>query len=255
MAVVILKNGNPAVWVHDANLGQDGRAGHPAVGNDAVDAVTFDSGGHQNRQGLESGVFEWTGLFEGNATTVPPRSYAIAKDLFGDGTGNSTARVTSYYMTDPSVGAAPGWGFDAARGFGMAESGGPGELEELTISMQQDGTVDHIQSMGSARVTNTFTSTWLDLGASSTAGGRFYLHIGTNVAVGGNTRWNFTIQHASATNAATVVATGATATYGTGTSLGAILESTGQLRQFVRMVGTRDATSGTIEYIVGGNRI
>ena len=51
MAVVILKNGNPAVWVHDANLGQDGRAGHPAVGNDAVDAVTFDSGGHQNRLG------------------------------------------------------------------------------------------------------------------------------------------------------------------------------------------------------------
>lgn len=251
MGVVILKNGNPAVWVHDANLGQDGRAGHPSVGHDTVDAMTFIDGGHRNRQGLETGAFEWTGLFE----SASGRSYEIAKDLFGDGTGAGTARVVSYYMTSPTTGGAPGWGFDAARGFGLSESGGPGELEELAISMTQDGTVDHIQSMGTNRATANFTSTWLDLGASSTAGGRFYLHIGTNLATGGSAQWTFTVHHASSTGAATAIATGATATYGSGTTTGVVLQSTGELRQFVRLSGTRDATGGTVEYIVGANRI
>lgn len=253
MAINILKNGNPGVFVKDKNLGQDGRAGHPALSYDVVDVVTFDDNSHRNQQGLQDNSFEWTGLFNGNATGS--RSYQVIKELLGDGTGAAATQVVSYYHSDPATGAAPGYGFDAARAFNMNESGGPGELLELSASIGQAGTVDSIVSMGTSQITANGVSTWVDLGPSSAAGGRFYLHLGTNQADGGNTRWTFTMHHASATSAATAVATGATATFGTGVSTGVVLQSTGQLRRFVRMAFVRDATTGTIDYQVGANRI
>ncbi len=253
MAIVVLKGGKPTVYVHDTNLGQDGRAGHPSRSKDQVDVVTFLDDAHRNRPGLENVTFDWTGIF----TATSGRSYNVIKDMFGDSTGNATARVVSWYAgdTDPAAGVGAGVGMNAARVFDMNEDGGPGDLLELNASMVQDGTSDDLRLIEISSATASFTSTNLDMGASSTAGARFYLHLLTNSASGGNTQWVFTVQHASSTAASWVTATGATATYASGTTLGAVITSTGQLRKFVRVLGTRDADSGTVEYVIGAHRV
>lgn len=260
MAVHILIGGKPALFASDQNLGQYGRAGHPEVGKDLVDTMTFDDNAHRNKQGLETGSFPWTGLFEASPASTGGSSYDIVRELFGESTGNAAGAVVSYYPESTSAGApvdaaAPGVGFDKTRAFGMSESGGVGDVLELSADFQQDGTVDDLRLVVGTTVIANFTSTNVDMVASSTAGGRFYLHSMTNLASGGNTKWVFTVQHASATAASWVTATGATGTYGSGTTTGVVLQSSGQLRRFVRVVATRDATSGTFEFVVGANRV
>ena len=256
--IVILKTGKPSVFVHDANLGQDGRAGMPGNTYDQVDAVTFEDSTHRMKQGLQINTFPWTGVFESSTA----RSYEILKDMSGTGAVDGNARVVTWYGEGTGAASAQGIGYDAARVFGLTENGGPGELLEISGEIVQDGTFDSISLIERGTQTGaSFASTWVDLdigghlGApSSTAGGRFYAHVLNNLAVGGNTQWVFTIQHASATGGTVLTATGATATYGSGTTLGTVLISSGLLQRFVRMVGTRDATTGTVDYVVGAVR-
>jgi hypothetical protein len=260
MAIHILIEGKPAVYASDKNLGQYGRAGHPDLQKDQVDVMTFLDGGHRNRPGLEANAFQWTGLFEASEAGTGGSSYDAIKELFGDGTGAAAGHVVSYYPQSTAAGepvdaAAPGIGFDKARAFNITESGGVGDVLELSADIEQDGTADHTNLIVGTTVTANFTSTNIDLTASSTAGGRFYLHTLNNLAVGGNAQWTFTVQHASATGASWVTATGATGTYGSGTTTGVVLTSSGQLRRFVRVVATRDATTGTFEFVVGAKRV
>ena len=258
--IVILIGGKPAVFASDQNLGQYGRAGHPEQAKDQVDTMTFLDTAHRNKHGNETNTFPWTGLFETSAAGTGGSSYDQVKDLFGNGTGNATARVVSYYPESTAGGAPaaspiPGVGFDAARAFSFSESGGPGDVLEISADIQQDGTADDLSLIVGTTVTGNYTSTSIDMGPSSTAGGRFYLHALNNLAVGGNTRWIFTVQHASAADASFVTATGATATYGTGVTTGVVITSSAQLRKFVRVVATRDASSGTFEFVVGAKRV
>ena len=255
--IVILVAGKPAVFPSGNDLGQYGRAGHPEITSDTVDITTFNDNSHRNRRGLEQTNFEWTGLFDSTANA----SYPAVKDLFGDGTGEATARVVSYYPEGTSAGAPiglarPGIGLSSARAFNLSESGGAGDVLELSGNITQDGTADLLDLIVGTTITANYTSTNIDLGgASSTAGGRFYFHSLTSKAAGGNAKWTFVVEHASATNASYVTATGATATFGSGSATGVVITSSGQLRRFVRLTGTRDSTGGTIEFVVGAKRV
>jgi hypothetical protein len=255
--ITILVAGKPAVFVSGNNLGQFGRGGHPEIASDTVDITTFNDSAHRNRQGLEQTSFSWTGLFDSTANA----SYPIVKDLFGDSTGAATARVASYYPEGTAAGAPigyakPGVGLSSARAFGLTESGGVGDVLELNGEISQDGTADFLDLIVGTTITANYTSTNIDLGgASSTAGGRFYFHSLRSTAAGGNAKWTFVVEHASATNAAYVIATGATATFGSGSATGVVLTSSGQLRRFVRLTGTRDNSAGTIEFVVGAKRV
>jgi hypothetical protein len=247
----ILKGGNPAVYAHGANLGQDGRSGHPNLSKDTVDAVTFNDAGHSNKHGLESVSFDWTGLYTASAG----RSYNVVKDMFGDSTGNASARVVSYYPEGSVIRDKQGIGLDKVTAFSVTQDGGPGDLLELSAGFDQSGTSDFITGVIGTTYTANTTSAAATMGASSTAGGRYYLHILNASMSGGNEEFDFKIEHASATNQTYVTATGASLTVASAQSNGTVFTSSGQLRAFVRVVVTRDASSGSVEFVLGAYRV
>jgi hypothetical protein len=246
----ILKGGNPAVYAHGANLGQDGRSGHPNLSKDTVDAVTFNDAGHSNKHGLESVSFDWTGLYTASAG----RSYNVVMDMFGDSTGNASARVVSYYPEGSAIRDKQGIGLDKVTAFSVAQDGGPGDLLELNAGFDQSGTSDFITGVIGTTYTANSTSTVATMGASSTAGGRYYLHILNASMSGGNEEFDFQIEHSSANGANFISATGASMTVASAQSAGTVLISSGQLRAFVRVVVTRDASSGSVEFVLGAYR-
>jgi len=249
---VVLMGGKAAVYAHGSDLGQDGRAGHPAVTRDTVDAVTFNDTAHRNKAALE-GVFtfDYTGLF----TSTAGRSYTVLNDMWGSGTGNPTPRVLTYWPDSATV-TAPGIGFSSAYVSNLQNQGGPGDLEEIAVTITQDGTFDDLTSLADDNTqTNTFTGTAIDMLSASTGGARIYVNILSNLAVGGNTRWNMTVEHSSNSTGNFITATGATGTFGTGTAIGTILLGAGSLRQYVRINGTRDATTGTLRFVAGAKRV
>jgi hypothetical protein len=256
---IILVAGKPEVFVDGTDLGQWGRAGHPSQAYDMVDTVTFRDGGHRNKQGLETGEFEWTGLFDVSPAASATGAYETVRDLLSTN-GAGAGKVVSWYPEGtapgaPIAAAAQGIGFSTGRAFNMNYAGGPGDVLEISGAIQQAGTVDNLSFIVGTTITANYTSTNVDMGPSSTLGGRFFFHTIANSATGGNTKWTFVVEHASATNAAYVIATGATATFGTGVTTGAVIISSGQLRRFVRITGTRDSTGGAVQFVVGANRV
>jgi hypothetical protein len=251
MPPLILKGGNPAVYAHGANLGQFGRSGHPALSKDQVDVVTFDSAGHANKQGLESAGFTWTGLFTSSAST----SYEVVNDMFGGATGAAPGRIVTWWPEGSSIRDKQGIGLDKVYGFSNTNDGGPGELLEITTDMVQDGTSDYITGIIGTTYTANSTSAAATMGASSTLGGRFYFHVLSCSASGGNEEFDFLIQHASATNQTYVTATGGSVTVASAQSNGTVFLSSGQLRAFTRVVVTRDASSGAVQFVLGAYRV
>lgn len=248
---IVLMGGKVAVYVDGSDLGQDGRAGHPAITRDTVDAVTFKDTAHRNKASL-GGVFsfDYTGLF----TSTVGRSYTVLNDMWGSGTGNPTPQVLTYWPDSATV-TAPGIGLGSAFVTNITNVGGPGDLEEISVTITQDGTFDDLTGIApNNTVTANFTGTAVDLLSSSTAGGRFYINILDNKAVGGSAQWVLTVEHSTNSTGNFVTATGATGTYGTGTAIGTILVSSGDLRQYVRLIGTKDATTGTFQYVAGAKR-
>ena len=244
MAVRIIKGGTPTIYIRQNKFGTWARTANPNIEFDVVDAAAIDDNGVRMKPGLQNVTVEISALFDSSGSA--------SHEIFDDLVNND--RPISIYQNGDATGN-DGWGFASASLDAYIPSGAPGDLLEISGVVRQDGTFDRLLSLGAGvTVTANTTGGTVDNGASSTANGRFYIHvIGTNTAVGGNTEWNATLTHSSNTTAASFTNL-ATTTFGSGVQGATALLFTGTsgtIKRYTRLIITRNSTAGTFSIQAG----
>tara|TARA_Y100000310_G_scaffold50965_1_gene47023 strand:- start:1105 stop:1830 length:726 start_codon:yes stop_codon:yes gene_type:complete len=207
------------------------------------DVTVLGDSGHKWFPGTEEGKASWAGLFDDGASG----SDAILDHL----RSATAANVITVWPGDTVLGNT---GFGTGEGW----STGPdikstvGDMVTMSADLEL-GAVDRIKSLGPlVSKTADFSGSSIDDSASSSSGGSWFYHITTWTTSGGTLEWKIILED-SADDAAWATVGSESVTL---TAVGAARRAfTGTLRRYVRITVDLVATSGTLEFIAGYERL
>ena len=239
MAFIVNIDGKPLIYVHNTNLGTNGRAYNAGVEYDSIDVTAFSDAAHRNILGQHTVTFRYDGLFDDAAVA----SHAALNDML------TNKRTVSVWPAGDGTGTE-GIGIGTAIAQNYRPGGNVGEFLSRGMDISADAQRDRLVSLGSRVVLTTGTSGTLagpdvNGGSTATAGGGFFIHV---FAQQGTVNWLVAVQDSTG-GGATGYANVATATFNAATG-GTIITFTGSLRQFrryhVSQVAAATTGSGTI---------
>ena len=245
MSFIVNLNGKPQIYVHGYDLGTYGRTYALGFEQDAIDVTAFADVARRRIIGNQTVTLRYDGLFDSTGTGP----HTAINDLRG------TQRTISVWPDGMSVGAT-GAAILRANAQMYRPAGNMGEVLSLGFDITSDARYDVVYSYDTKIATSTtgqYTSPTYDRGASSTAGGVFFVHIFTCSASGGNTRWTLRWQDATADISGSFAAVDGIGAYqaNSGTILATYQTSTGNVFRYNRFRASLDADSGNITFVAG----
>ena len=216
-------------------------------GGRAVNEITtFGSSGSTFHPGNQAETLSWSGFYDSTATSGPDAVLGALRTA-------STAAVVSYWPAGDTReyygrGVPEGW----VNTYDIASAVGSVVTATTTIDA---GQTYRIRSAAAyATVTASTSTTYIDDGAASSAGGLWTYHIFALSAVGGSARWLLNLQHATSSGGtySDVSSVAVTASDGVGAATPAF---TGTLNQYVKSRVVLDASSGSLTYGISYTRL
>jgi len=210
------------------------------------DVTTFGSSGSTFHPGNQAETLSWSGFYDTTATSGPDV-------VLGTLRTTSTAAVVSYWPAGDTReytgrGVPEGW----VNTYETASS--VGSVVTATSSIDAGQTYRIKAAAAYATITASTSTTYIDDGAPSTAGGSWIYHIFALSAVGGNARWLLNLQHATSSGGTYSDVSSATVTASDGVGA-AHTTFTGTLNQFVKSRVVLDASSGSLTYGISYTRL
>ena len=208
------------------------------------DVTTFSDTGMKGLRGVSDDTFTIETLYDDDAAGP---DVAIAAALGVDS-------VLSIYPGGDAIGLA-GYSGGTALVAENAMVSAVGEIVKASVRGSFNQRADRLKSLGTeATATATTNGTTIDDAAASAVGLVWAYHVSAWSASGGNARWQILLEDsANGSSWATLL----TETYNI-TAVGAARKATsitGAIRRYVRLTVTRDATSGSITYQAGYQRL
>ena len=245
MALVIAIGGKPKIFIHDADLSDNGKASTPTLSAETKDATTFADSGVKRKVGNKDISFRFEGLFDG----ASQKSHAALDDL------RANQRIVSIYAEGDAA-AKEGIVLSSAHAEQYALGISLGELVPLAASIVQDGVegmpVVSLAARHTANITATENKAGVDNSGTSADGGTFTVHAFVFSASGGNARWQALLQESSDNGVGDPWVTIATINI---TAVGAQQATfAGTVEAWLRVRFVLDATSGTLQAHAGAER-
>jgi hypothetical protein len=237
---------NTRVYVDGYDISGDASAVEVSTSAVMADNTTLSQAGHVHKKGILDDSFTYEGFFDDDAAQVDTIFAALRQS-----TGYATDIFSAYPNLD-TVGQ-PGMA-GALENSNYTVTGKVAELLIMKGNFVIEGGAMRVKSLGTkATIAGTTTGTAVNDGAQSLLGGSWFIHVFAISCAGGNARVNFTLQD-SANNADW--ATVGTESYNiSGSTPTQSLHSfTGTLRQYVRLLVTKDCTTMSLTYQVGYHR-
>lgn len=244
MSLLVAKGGKPDIYIHDADLGDNGRVATPQLSAQTQPSTTFNDSGVTRRVGLKDISLAYEGLFDG----ASQKSHAALNDL------RTNRRIVSVYYEGDTLGNE-GIVLNSAHAETYESPVTVGELVPLNASIMQSGAEKEVVSLyakPSAAITATANGSSVDNGASSSNGGSLIVHVFTFTASGGNAQWIAHIQESSDDGVGDAWADIDTITI---SAVGAQeVTWTGATERYLRVRWELDATSGSLLAQAGAHR-
>ena len=208
--------------------------------------TTFGDSGAKFHPTNQTESLSWSGFYDSTATSGPDA-------VFGDLRTSTTAAVVSYFPAGDTIeyiGEGIPEGFVNTYEIGSSV----GSVVTATSTIDAGKRLRTKVAAPYATVTASTSTTYVDDGAASTAGGSWTYHIFALSAVGGNARWHLNLQHATSSGGTYSDVSSATVTASDGVGA-ANTAFTGTLNRYVKSRVVLDASSGSLTYGISYTRL
>jgi len=237
---------NTRVYANGYDISGDASAVEVNATAVMADNTTLSQTGHVHKKGILDDSFTYEGFFDDDAAQVDAIFAALRQS-----TGYTTD-IFSVYPDLDTVGQ-PGTA-GALENSNYTVMGKVAELLIVKGNFGVEGGAMTVKSLGAkATVSGTTTGTAINDVAQSILGGSWFIHVFAISCVGGNARVNFTLQD-SADNANWLTVGTESYNISGSTPTQALHSFTGTLRQYVRLLVTKDCTTMSLTYQAGYHR-
>ena len=246
MATNHILSQNNRIYVDGYDISGDGSSLEVNAASVMADDSTFTNTGRTHKKGLKDDKLSYEGFFDDDAAQVDA-IFAALREAAG-----SSVDIVSNYPDLDTVGKQGTAGLIENSNYTA-----PSKVSELVTvkgNFGIEGGLMQVKSLGAkATATGSTTGTAIDDGAQSLLGGTWLVHVFAISAVGGNARVLFTLQD-SADNANWL--TVGTESYNISGAVPTqiIHNFSGTLREYVRLLITKDCTTLSITYQAGYHR-
>ena len=240
MATNHILSQNNRIYVDGYDISGDGSSLEVNAASVMADDSTFTNTGRTHKKGIKDDSLNYDGFFDDDAAQVDA-IFAALREAAG-----SSVDIVSNYPDLDTVGKTGTAGLIENSNYTV-----PSKVSELVTvkgNFGIEGGLMQVKSLGAkATATGSTTGTAIDDGAQSLLGGTWFIHVFAISAVGGNARVLFTLQDsADNVNFLTV----GTESYNISgiVPTQAFHSFTGTLREYVRLLVTKDCTTLSITY-------
>jgi hypothetical protein len=246
MATNHILSQNTRIYVDGYDISGDGSSLEVNAASVMADDSTFTNTGRTHKKGIKDDSLNYDGFFDDDAAQVDA-IFAALREAAG-----SSVDIVSNYPDLDTVGKTGTAGLIENSNYTV-----PSKVAELVLikgNFGIEGGLMKVRSLGTkATITGTTTSTAVDDGAQSLLGGTWFIHVFAIACSGGNACATFTLQDSANGSAWLTVGTESYNISGS-TPTQALHSFTGTLREYVRLVVTKDCTTMSITYQAGYHR-